>query len=476
MVRFSKYFNFMLRPVSFYYVKFLAILSFIITVYGCKNSNTQKQVEMKKVRLIVLDPGHFHAALVQKTMYAGIDSTVNVFAPDGSDLESYLHLIERYNTRTDHPTSWKLNVNKGADYFKMFLSQKPGSLVILAGNNKNKTEYIKNSVDAGFHVLSDKPMAITTDGFELLKSSFESARKSNVLLYDIMTARFEITNILERELLKSEAVFGVLEKGTAENPAIAKQSTHYFYKTVSGTPLVRPEWYFDTDQEGEGIVDVTTHLVDLVQWECFPEKVLNYENDIKIEAAKRWPTLLTLAEFSAVTKGDSFPAFLAKDIKNKVLNVFSNGEINYTIRGIHTKVSAEWKYQAPEGSADTYFSRMRGTRANLIIRQDKEQRFKPVLYIEPAGKNNNAEYEKMLATEFQKLQEKYPGVGFRKDKTGWQVIIPEKFSMDHEQQFEEVTKSFLMYLQQGKIPEWEVSFMKAKYYTTTEALRTALKK
>ena len=33
------------------------------------------------MRLGVLDPGHFHAALVQKKMYADVDPLVRVYAP-----------------------------------------------------------------------------------------------------------------------------------------------------------------------------------------------------------------------------------------------------------------------------------------------------------------------------------------------------------------------------------------------------------
>ena len=69
---------------------------------------------------------------------------------------------------------------------------------------------------------------------------------------------------------------------------------------VSGSPLIRPAWFFDVEQQGEGIVDVTTHLVDLVQWECFPEQSLKV-SDIKMVAARRWPTLISKDEFKGVT-------------------------------------------------------------------------------------------------------------------------------------------------------------------------------
>ena len=38
---------------------------------------------MAEVRLITLDPGHFHAALVQKEMYPGVAKQVHVYAPLG---------------------------------------------------------------------------------------------------------------------------------------------------------------------------------------------------------------------------------------------------------------------------------------------------------------------------------------------------------------------------------------------------------
>ena len=40
---------------------------------------------MDEFRLITLDPGHFHAALVQKEMYPGVSRRVAVYAPLGSD-------------------------------------------------------------------------------------------------------------------------------------------------------------------------------------------------------------------------------------------------------------------------------------------------------------------------------------------------------------------------------------------------------
>ena len=51
---------------------------------------------------------------------------------------------------------------------------------------------------------------------------------------------------------------------------------------MNGKPLQRPGWYYDTDQQGEAIVDVTTHLVDLVQWETFPGETLSFSDELVI--------------------------------------------------------------------------------------------------------------------------------------------------------------------------------------------------
>lgn len=445
----------------------LLVLFFQSSCQNLKNEN------MEKISLIVLDPGHFHAALLQKDMFPEVDSIVHVFAPKGKEVEAYLAYIQQYNSRPEVPTKWEEKVYLGDDFLSKMVTDKPGNLVIIAGNNQKKTRYIYEAVSAGLNVLSDKPMAINEVDFELLKEAFSVSSKSGTLLYDMMTSRYEITNILERELCQNKQVFGELEKGTGDNPAVSKQSTHYFFKSVSGKPLVRPAWYFDTDQNGEGIVDITTHLADLVQWECFPENILDYKKDIEMLSAKRWATKITGRQFEMVTQKDSFPGYLKKDIKDDTLYVYANGEMNYTIKGIHTRVSVTWDFQAPEGTGDSYFSTMRGTKANISIRQGKEQGYLPTVYIEPAGKQNKPEFKLALNNWIEKVNQRYPGIQLKENNENWQIIIPDKLKLDHENQFSKVALQFMEYLRLGKIPDWEISFMLTKYYTTIQALEKA---
>ncbi len=450
----------------------LIVLSLLATVFaGCQNQN-KENLKKDRAGLIILDPGHFHAALMQKSMYPEIDTTVHVYAPDSSDVKSYLNLINGYNSRKEDPTSWKEEVYTGAGYLQKMLDDKKGDVVLISGNNQKKAEYIKRSVEAGFNVLADKPMAVDSNGFAALEKSFASAEKNKVLLYDIMTERYEITNILQKELSHIPAIFGQLEKGTLENPAISIESIHYFYKIVSGNPLVRPQWFFDSSQAGDGLVDITTHLVDLVQWQNFPDATLNYKTDVNMLAAKHWPTILTAEQFKQVTNAGSYPAYLGKNVANGKLSVFSNGEMNYTLKDVHVKLMVRWDFQAPAGG-DSHYCLMRGTKASLVIRQGKEQEFKPTLFIEPLAVSGSEKYEGEMQSAFAKLAQIYPGIELKKSAKGWEVIIPESYKVGHEAHFAEVTKRYLKYLQDGKIPEKEVAGMLTKYYTTTQALKKA---
>jgi predicted dehydrogenase len=424
-----------------------------------------------KIELITLDPGHFHAALVQKSMYKDVSKKVHVYAPDSPDVDGHLAKINQYNSSDENPTSWETETYKGDDFFEKMLSDKAGNVVMLAGNNQKKTEYISEAIKNGFNVFADKPMVINSGNFELLKKAFADAKEKDLLLYDIMTERFEISTVLQKALSQMPSFFGELEKGTLENPAVTKESVHHFFKYVSGSPLTRPAWFFDVEQEGEGIVDVTTHLVDLVQWECFPEQIID-STDVSIVAAKRWPTILSTEDFSRVTKLNAYPEYLTKYLKEDRLEVYSNGEINYTINDVHAKVSVIWNYQAPEGAGDTHYSIMRGTKANLIIRQGEDQGYKPTLYIQPLAGQNEGD----LSVVFEELVKAYPGVGFEKQGDEFVVLIPDHYKDGHEAHFARVTENYIEYLKNGNIPKWEVPNMITKYYTTMKGLEMALGK
>ena len=460
--------------------KIICLIAALLTVLlagGVSAEPAKEPSGMKeKVRLITLDPGHFHAALVQKFMYEQVDPVVHIYAPPGDDLQQHIARIESFNTRPEQPTKWDLKVHASPDFLEQMLIDRPGNVVVISGNNSRKTEYIARSIDAGLNVLADKPMAINPQALELLVKSFKAAREKGVLLYDIMTERYEITNILQRELARDSQLFGTLTKGTPDQPAITKQSVHHFFKDVAGKPLKRPAWFFDVTQEGEGIVDVTTHLVDLVQWGGFPEQIIVPGTDIKVLFARHWPTTLTPEQFKKVTGLDQFPDYLKKDFKGGSLAVMSNGEFTYQIKGVHAKISVTWNFQAPPGTSDTHYSVMRGTKANLSIRQGSDQNYKATLYIENAAAGDDAPFEQNVRRAIATVAKIYPGVEIKPTGREWEVLIPEKYKVGHEAHFTQVTQNYLAFLAAGDMPQWEVPNMIAKYTTIMQAYEMAREK
>lgn len=459
--------------------KFLVLLivsAVMLFCFGCEKAMESEFTGAGgEVKFLTLDPGHFHAALVQKVMYDQVSPVVHVYAPEGPDVEDHLNRINGFNTRTESPTAWDQKVYTGDDFLEKMVEEKKGNVVVVSGNNSKKTDYIYKSVKAGFNVLADKPMVIRPDKFDLMVKAFKLAEKKGVLIYDVMTERHEITTMLQKELANTGALFGELKKGTPEEPGITKESVHHFFKYVAGNPIKRPGWFFDPSQRGEGLVDVSTHLVDLIQWECFPEQIIDYKNDIEMLSAKRWATDMTLDQFKKVTRLDAVPDYLQQYTEGDTVKAVSNGEMIYKIKGVCAKVSVIWNYQAPEGTGDTHYSIMRGTKCNVIIQQGEDEGYKPTLYVEAVGGSEitdaltGAALTKAVDVD---LQKKFPGITFEKvtDKK-WKVNIPQKYHVGHEAHFGQVTKKYLGYLVDGKLPEWEVPNMLAKYYTTTEALK-----
>lgn len=458
-----------IRHISYYWILW-AFLFFT----SCQQKSETKYTNNKgEVKLILLAPGHFHADLLLKPNSDRINDTVFVYAPMGNELNQHLSRIESYNNRVENPTSWKEKVYSGNDFMDLMLSEKPGNVVVLAGNNQRKTNYILKCVEAGLNVLSDKPMAINFKSFQQLEQAFQQAEKNQVLLYDIMTERYDILNEIEKILIQNKELFGEIEKGTPDEPAVSVESTHHFYKTVSGKPLVRPAWYYDIEQQGEGIVDIATHLVDLVNWQCFPEMVLDYTKDVEMVSANHWTTDLTLHQFSQSTQLNEFPEYLDKYIADNLLKVYANGEIHYKIKEVNIALKVIWNYEAPEGSGDTYSSIIKGTKAVCKIIQNKEQNYISQLYIQKTKEVNQAVFEMNLNNTIKKLQETYPFITLITENDMYKIDIPVDKRESHEAHFSLVGEKYFDFLVNRDMPAWEVPNMLTKYFITTKALELA---
>ena len=428
---------------------------------------------MPDIRFITLDPGHFHASLVQKEMYPGVSPTVHVYAPLGPDLIDHLGRIARFNLRKDAATKWELEVHTGPDFLERMLRDRPGNVAVISGRNRGKIDRIQASLDAGLHALVDKPWVLEPPDLPKLERALRTADETGRVALDIMTERFEVTSELQRELVNDPATFGTLLPGSPAEPAVYMESVHHLMKTVAGAPNIRPVWFFDTDQQGEGLNDIGTHLVDLVQWTLFPEQALDHRKDVRLLSARRWPTPIPRAEFRRVTRED-FPPELAGRVKNDSLEYFCNTLVSYALRGAHVTLNVIWDWEAPAGAGDSHFAYYRGSRAKVEVRQGVAEKYRPEVYVVPTSAAEKAAVLAAVQKKIAAVQDRYPGTSVADLGHELRLTIPDRLRIGHEDHFAQVTQRFLRYVRdRSTLPAWERPNMLAKYFVTTEGTALA---
>ncbi len=413
--------------------RILALAGAVLALYSC--------AQKKDVTLTVIDPGHFHASLLQKHDLQGVSRTVNVYAPEGEELDQYLETIGSYNSRPDEPTTWKETVHAGEDYLEALPRAGKLDAVMLSGNNRKKSDYIHAAVQKGYNVLSDKPLAISEAGWETLRDSYGLAEGKGLVIYDLMTERYDTLNILVRNLINDRSLFG--EFDLSDGPAVKMTSVHHFYKEVSGSALHRPQWYYDVTQQGEGIADVTTHLIDLVFWQCFPDVAIGLE-DVSVTGASHYPTRIGAQQFRQSTGAAQFPEYLDGIREGDCIEVMANGSMDFTVKGLPVQMNVKWNWEPQKGSSDTFEAVYKGTGATVTVRQDASTGYVKQVFVKPAGMP-----ERMMD-------------------------VPACCRISHEEHFNLVAAQFLKYVRgEEEMPSWEKENTLTKYHITTTAVKLA---
>jgi len=419
--------------------------------------------------LLILNPGHFHAALVLRERHSSLTDDIYVYSEPGPELDGFLEIVESFNNREVNPTRWQINVYRGTDSLDKLIAEKKGDIAVLAGRNNTKMENIDILNRAGIAILADKPWVTTREALSFLRSTMAPDRP---LAADIMTERYEIATLLQKEFLAEVNVFGTVRIEPDGSPAVFKECVHHLYKIVNEKPLVRPVWYFDIDVQGEGIVDTTIHLVDMTQWMLFPGIPIDYEKDIELIEARRWATGVPLDKFAKITGTDQFPRAIGEYVKDDILDYYCNGELIYRIKGVPVHLREIWYLDEPPGGKDTHRSLVKGTRSDLMIRQLPETGFKTELLVIP-GEDREQVVEAVQEC-LVKWSNRYPGLAAVPEKNALLIQIPDYLRTTHEQHFYRVRDTFIENLDHGTAPPEHRSCTLAKYTLLAEARTKAL--
>jgi predicted dehydrogenase len=427
---------------------------------------------MPPIKLMTLAPGHFHAALVQKLRLPGVDPTVHVYAPFDADLVAHLERLAAFNARAENLTDWAVEVHAGPDFLERMLRELPGNVVVIAGKNSAKIDYLEACVGAGLHVLADKPWIIRRADLPRLEAVLRTAREREVIVHDIMTERHEVATALMRELVNDRDIFGTITTVDPGPLAVTMESVHYLKKQVAGSPLRRPTWFFDVDQQGEGLADVGTHLVDLVNWVLFQSPPLDPDKKMEFRYAWRGPTTVSRDLFREITGTADFPDRLRPCVSTDGLHYDCNNEIGYYARGALVRLTVRWEVETPPGGFDWRSAMFVGTRAAVELHQSPIEG--PELIVGAIRRDEVAAVAVALRKRVAALQECYPGVAITDLGMYFQITIPQALRIDHEGTFARVVDEFLGYVDKPETyPAWEHPNLLAKYAVTTGGVELA---
>ena len=404
--------------------------------------------------LLFLDPGHFHAALTLRAANPRLHPTVHVYAPPGPDLDAFLAYVGAFNERPEAPTAWDVRIHAGEDALDRLIDERRGEAVVLAGRNGTKLATIRRLHEAGLAVLADKPWLTTGDALPDL----DHVTAGPPLALDIMTGRHDVVARLRRRIVARESLFGAFAANS--RPSIDVGSVHHLFKIVDGRPLKRPTWYYDVAVQGDGLVDIQSHMTDQVQWMVNPESTADAASDVVIDGARRWATEVPPALFEDSTGASSFPSAVGTAVRDGVLHLACNGEIDYRLCGIRIRQRAEWRPREPEGGGDLHSALVRGTDADIIVRQGPETDYVAEIHLRAA---DDRRLERRLTEVVNEWQVDFLGLAIARSDSGFELVLPTDLRSGHESHFADVLDGFLDHLDGGHWPAEEARRIRTRY-------------
>ena len=412
--------------------------------------------------LSILDPGHFHAALLFFHRNPRVDATLHVYAPPGSDMDGFIALVEGFNTRQDRPTDWKLDCHIGDDAVERLIAERPGDIVVLAGRNGPRLALMHRLHDEGFHVLADKPWLTDSAGLPHL----DAITAGSPLAVDIMTGRHSAVADLRNAIIGTSSVFGGLV-GDSDRPALEFNSRHHLLKRVDGEPLRRPAWFYDSAMQGDGMVDIHSHYVDQAQWIIGDGHGFDVDRDVEILEAERWTSPVPLELFRESTGEPVFPNYLVDAVDDGVLNLACNGRMDYRLRDIPVRQHCEWGSREPDGGTDLHGFIARGENAELHIQVGPETGFTSEILLRPGDETG-------LEAGLEQWRAVIPGLAVKKREDGYLLVPPATLATLHEAQFPRVLDQFLNLVERDVWPAELMARIRTRYTLLARARDLAL--
>ncbi len=417
---------------------------------------------VKKAKIDVFQPVHFHGALPLQSMYSDIegleiDRDVTVWYTPDNHLREFRGQIKA--GRVD--TGYNLDYKGSEDALEEMLKQKRGNVLVLACPNVDKIDVIDKAIEAGYEmIICDKPWVIEKDRMGTLEKVIEKAEQKGTIIHDIMTERYELGTIMQGLIMQNDDLFGGLDDNTPDNPAITKRSVHILDKSHLGVER-RPD-YFDVAWQGEGNADVTAHLADMANLLVMQDRPVYPDNVRLIEdKCRRWATNVPQSNFEAITKtAEKTPG-----------DVYCNGEFVYQVNGVNVGIKVDW---ALSGKDDEHYSVIRGKKVIIDVVKGSDDDRQHV-YITPRG--DAEQTEEALKEHVVKLRKKFDdqSINYEKEDGRFKLVLPK--GPNHFEHFEQVSNQAFRYLA-GQDPyprSLEMSRLLTKYYLTTGAVTASRK-
>ena len=371
--------------------------------------------------LLILEPSHFHAALALAAPQPLLARRVHVYARPGAELRDFLGNVSKLNRALRPESQWIFDVHESETPTQMLIEERRGDVVLLANRNDEKLPILAHLHQSGFHVLADKPWILNSDSLPYL----DRVTAKPPLAMDMMTGSHDPLARLLSRMVAHPVVFGAF---VTEVPAIEIEAVHHLCKVVAGAPVRRPPWYYDVNVQGDGMVDLHSHMVDDVLRLLGAGSALEPEPDFEVRDAQRYSTPVPLDVFRESTGEGAFPSNLADRIEGDTLRLACNGYVEYRLAGILVRQRAEWRPRQPPNGGDSYRSLVRGSCSSVEVTTGPETGFRPQLDLLAASPRCAAAVEKTLevwTSEFSGLEVERAG------KNRWVFRIEEPDS-EHE--------------------------------------------